>query len=160
MINIKIKLIIFFSVFLCGKLMSAELVNEYNFASVTDGIYKLEDGRKFEASSLNGHIKNNLGNYGNIRCNSLIETQKKELIFLKVICEIRVNDGNKIWSVLERSSREFSAGIGESTIIDATGKFEKLIGIKCVYAVTKYLKSSFVKEKCKLKAGLLEELKD
>lgn len=161
MINKRIQIIIcLLSFFLCIRLIASELVNEYNFAAVTDGIYKLEDGRKFEASSLSGHIKNNLGNYGNIRCNSLIETQKKELIFLKVICEITINDGNKIWSVLERSSEEFSAGIGESTIIDATGKFEKLIGIKCVYAVTKYLNSSFVKEKCKLKTGLLEELKE
>ena len=80
--------------------------------------------------------------------------------FEKDQIEISVNDGNKIWSMLERSRSSFKAGVGESTIIDATGKFKKLKGTKCVYAVTKFKKSSFVKEKCKLKAGVLSELKD
>ena len=154
------KIIILFFFLLIGKVVSNDLINEFNFFSTTDGVYKLQDGRKFEASSLNGHFKNNLGNYGNIKCNSLIETIKDKLTFLKVICEIALNDGNKIWTILERSSESFKAGIGESKIIDATGKFIKLRGVKCVYAVTKYLNSSFVIEKCKLKQGLLEELKN
>ncbi len=154
------KNILFFLIFLfINKVFSYELINEFNFSSITDGVYKLQDGRKFEASSLNGHIKNNLGNYGNIQCNSLIETKKEKLTFLKVICELSLNDGNKIWTILERSSESFDAGIGESKIIDATGKFTKLKGTKCVYAVTKFLNSSFVIEKCKLKKGLLEDLK-
>lgn len=154
-----IKLIISIYFLLINNVYSNELINEFNFSATNDGIYNLQDNRKFEASSLKGHIKNNLGNYGNIRCNSLIETKAEELIFLKVICEITINDGNKIWTVLERSSESFKAGIGNSKIIDATGKFRKLKGVKCVYAVTKYLESSFVKEKCKLKKGLLEQLK-
>ena len=71
-----------------------------------------------------------------------------------------MNDGNKVWSVLERSSSSFKAGVGESTIIDATGKFKRLVGTKCLYAVTKYKSSSFVKEKCKLQDGVLSELTD
>ena len=104
------------------KLFAGQLVNEFNFSSSNDGIYKLNDGRVFEAASLQGHIKNNLGNYGKIKCNSLIETKNSELVFLKVICEISLNDGNTIWTTLERSSSSFKAGVGESTIIDATGK--------------------------------------
>ena len=152
-------LIFLSSFFIIGKLFSGQLINEYNFSSSTNGLYKLEDGRVFEASSLEGHIKNNLGNYGNIRCNSLIETKKSELVFLKVICESSLNDGNTIWSVLERGSSSFKAGIGDSTIIDATGKYKKLKGIKCIYAVTKYKKSSFVKEKCNIKDSVFNQLK-
>jgi len=153
-------IVIIFNFFITSKTFSDQLINEFNFSASTDGLYELEDGRSFESSSLKGHIKNNIGNYGNIKCNSLIEKKKDELVFLKVICEISVNDGNKIWSMLERSRSSFKAGVGESTIIDATGKFKKLKGTKCVYAVTKFKKSSFVKEKCKLKAGVLSELKD
>ena len=142
-----------------SKIEASQLVNEFNFSSSTDGLYKLEDGRVFEASSLEGHIKNNLGNYGKIKCNSLIETKEKDLVFLKVICEISINDGNKIWTVLERSSSSFKAGVGQSTIIDATGKFKKLVGTKCVYAVTKYKNSSFVQEKCKISDSIFDELK-
>ena len=109
---------------------------------------------------MKGHIKNNIGNYGNINCNSLIEKKKEELIFLRVICESSMNDGNKVWSVLERGSSAFNAGVGESTIIDATGKFKSLVGTKCLYAVTKFKKSSFIKEKCKLKQGILNNFKD
>ena len=140
-------------------LCSDELINEFNFSAAIDGIYILEDGRKFEALSHEGHIKNNIGNYGIIKCNSLTETKKENLIFLKVICESSINDGNKIWSVLERNNESFNAGIGKSVIIDATGRFKKLKGIKCIYAVTKYDNSSFVKEKCDLPEGLIETLK-
>tara|TARA_Y100001970_G_scaffold260419_1_gene342484 strand:+ start:419 stop:856 length:438 start_codon:yes stop_codon:yes gene_type:complete len=143
-----------------GKSFSDQLVNEFNFSATIDGLYKLEDGRTFESSSLKGHIKNNIGNYGNIKCNSLIEKNKDKLIFLRVICESSMNDGNKVWSVLERSSSSFKAGVGDSTIIDATGKFKKLIGTKCLYAVTKFKKSSFIKEKCKLEKGVLSVLKN
>ena len=52
---------------------SDELVNDFNFSSKVDGLYTLNDGRTFESASLEGHIKNNIGNYGNIKCNSLIE---------------------------------------------------------------------------------------
>ena len=153
-------ILFFVSYLIVGKSFSDQLINEFNFSATIDGLYQLEDGRTFESSSLKGHIKNNIGNYGNIKCNSLIEKKKSELIFLRVICEISMNDGNKVWSVLERSSSSFKAGVGESTIIDATGKFKRLVGTKCLYAVTKYKSSSFVKEKCKLQDGVLSELTD
>ena len=136
-----------------------ELINEFNFSSTINGIYNLSDGRKFEALGHKGHIKNNIGNYGIIECNSLTEKKKDDLVFLKVICEMSINDGNKIWTILERNSESYNAGIGKSIIIDGTGKFKKLKGISCIYAVTKYQNSSFVKEKCKLPSGLLADIK-
>ena len=57
-------------------------------------------------------------------------------------------------------SSSFKAGVGESTIIDATGKYSKLIGNKCIYAVTKYKNSSFVKEQCEINDKILSELKN
>ena len=33
--------------FIKGKAFSGQLINEYNFSSITDGLYKLEDGRIF-----------------------------------------------------------------------------------------------------------------
>ena len=71
-------------------LCSDELINEFNFSAAIDGIYILEDGRKFEALSHEGHIKNNIGNYGIIKCNSLTETKKENLIFLKVMALLLV----------------------------------------------------------------------
>ena len=156
----KFILVFFLCFYIFKQCFSSELINEFNFSASIDGLYKLEDGRTFESSSLKGHIKNNIGNYGNINCNSLIEKKNDELIFLKVICESSMNDGNKIWSVLERSSSSFKAGVGESTIIDATGKFKIIIGTKCLYAVTKFKSSSFVKEKCKIAEGVLSSLKN
>ena len=156
----KYLILICISCCLIKKCFSDELVNDFNFSSKVDGLYTLNDGRTFESASLEGHIKNNIGNYGNIKCNSLIEKKNDELIFLRVICESSMNDGNKIWSILERATSSFKAGVGASTIIDATGKFKKLIGTKCLYAVTKYKSSSFIKEKCKLKDGLLKNLEN
>ena len=56
---------------------------------------------------------------------------------------------------LEISSSSFKAGVGESTVIDATGKYSKIIGTKCIYAVTKYKNSSFVKEQCEINDKIL-----
>ena len=44
-------------------------------------------------------------------------------------------------------------------MIDATGKYKKLKGTKCIYAVTKYKNSSFVQEKCKINDKIFNELK-
>ena len=38
--------------FIKGKAFSGQLINEYNFSSITDGLYKLEDGRIY---LLDGH---------------------------------------------------------------------------------------------------------
>ena len=59
---------------------------------------------------------------------------------------------------LERNSKSYNAGIGKSVIIDATGRFKKLKGINCIYAVSRNANSSFVKEKCDLPEGLIEDL--
>ena len=71
------KYILYFLVYLIiAKSFSEQLINEFNFSANIDGLYQLEDGRTFESSSLKGHFKNSIGNYGNIRCNSLIEKKK------------------------------------------------------------------------------------
>ena len=50
------------SFYIFSHCFSSELINEFNFSASIDGLYKLEDGRTFESSSLKGHIKNNIGN--------------------------------------------------------------------------------------------------
>ena len=59
---------------------------------------------------------------------------------------------------LERNSKSYNAGIGKSVIIDATGRFKKLKGINCIYAVTRNDYSSYVKEKYDLPEGLIGAL--
>ena len=50
--------------------------------------------------------------------------------------------------------------MGEATVFDTTGKYSKLIGTKCIYAVTKYKNSSFVKEQCEIDDQILIKLKN
>ena len=69
----KFILVFFLGFYIFKQCHSSELINDFNFSASIDGLYKLDDGRTFESSSLKGHIKNNIGNYGNIKCNSLIE---------------------------------------------------------------------------------------
>ena len=59
---------------------------------------------------------------------------------------------------LETNRKSYNAGIGKPLIINATGRFKKFKGIKCIYAVTRYDNSCFVKEKCDLPEGLIEAL--
>ena len=75
---------IFLSLFMFS-VSASQLINEFNFSASNDGLYKLKDGRIFEASSLDGHLKNNIGNYGKINFISLFMPKKVEIFFLKFI---------------------------------------------------------------------------
>ena len=45
-----------------------QLINEINFSAFNDGLYILKDGREFKVTTLEGHLKNNIGGYGKIKC--------------------------------------------------------------------------------------------
>ncbi|RPH06096.1 MAG: hypothetical protein CBD54_005150 [Alphaproteobacteria bacterium TMED194] len=53
--------------------------------------------------------------------------------------------------MFDRNSENFNAGVGESTYLDAIGKYSKYKSLKCIYAVNSFEgKGSIIKQKCKL----------
>ena len=97
-----------------------------------------------------GSWTNNLGDYGHIKCMGPIE---KDFNYFKLnhICEYINQNNEKMWHRVNREgNQDADAGVGESIIFDATGKYKKYVGSKCPYAI-KYLDNkNFSKSKCKL----------
>ncbi|MDA9708626.1 hypothetical protein N9V56_04180 [Alphaproteobacteria bacterium] len=97
-----------------------------------------------------GSWTNDLGDYGHIKCMGPIE--KNENYFkLNHICEYINQNNEKMWHRVNREgNQDADAGVGKSTIFDATGKYKKYIVSDCAYAI-KYLDNkNFSKSKCKL----------
>ena len=151
--------IIFFKLLLFNSIYSKDLIMDTAQKIVNDRVYDLDDGMKIIAFNLEGHTRNNLGYYGKTKCNGIREMQVNKLLDLNVFCEITFQDGSKLWSKAEREGELNQAGVGQTKIIDATDKFKDLIGVECIYAVSKVLDSDFIKTKCKITESLFNQLR-
>ena len=75
-----------------------------------------------------------------------------------MICEHLDKDDEKYWILYERSNQGNEGGKGKATFIEGSGKWQKLKGVKCIFA-TKYKSfNDFYKEKCKLTEIIHKEL--
>ena len=74
------------------------------------------------------------GEFGLGKCNAHIISKKNDEN-IDAYCENLDSSGDKFWTHLIRNSSEIEAGTGVMTYINATGKYKKLIGKKCNYAV-------------------------
>ena len=99
----------------------------------------------------NANWKDNIGNYGVVECMGNHTILNSERTLLKMYCkEINKNNNNFVL-MFDRNSENFSAGVGESTYIDAIGKYSQYKNLKCIYAVNSFEgKGSIIKQKCKL----------
>ena len=97
-----------------------------------------------------GSWTNNLGDYGHIKCMGPIE-KDSNYFKLNHICEYINQNNEKMWHRVNREgNQDADAGVGESIIFDATGKYKKYVGSECPYAI-KYLDNkNFSKSKCKI----------
>lgn len=108
------------------------------------------NGNKLVHYSSKGNWSDNFNNYGRIKCKGSLLVNKdgkrsdKEL----VVCELEDVNGEFIWLVPKRSDSEWQAGVGNSTIIYTSSKYNNLIGKICVYAVTYYKDTFHTRTKC------------
>ena len=151
--------IILFNLLLVNFIYAKDLIIDTAQKIVKDRVFDLDNGMKIIAFNLEGHTRNNLGYYGKTKCNGIREMQDNKLLDLNVFCEITFQDGSKLWSKAERKGELNQAGIGQSKIIDATDKFKGLVGVECIYAVSKVLDSDFIKTKCKITDSLFNQLR-
>ncbi len=97
--------------------------------------------------------QDSLGDYGDLNCLGSYTSLKDEGTFLKYFCRGANQNNDEFWLTLTRDSKDYDAGIGRTTYISGTGRYQKLKGLKCNYGV-KILDNKnigFVKQKCKFK---------
>ena len=110
----------------------------------------MQDGNKLVHHQSKGNWSDNVNNYGKFKCKGSLLINKsgkrsdKELI----VCELEDVEGEYMWNIPKRSNSEWEAGVGKSSIVSATKKYEKLIGKTCVYAVSYYKDTFHTKTKC------------
>ena len=154
----KFTLIILLHLLFFNTIYTKDLIIDGANKITKDQVFNLNNGMKIIAFNLEGHTRNNLGYYGKTKCNGIREMRGAKLLDLNVFCEITFQDGSKLWSKAEREGELNQSGIGQSKIIDATDKLKNLVGVECIYAVSKVLDSDFIKTKCKITDSLFNQL--
>ena len=114
-------------------------------------IKKLNFNSSDEAINFNnyGTWEDSLGNYGEGKCQgmSTIEDKQNDM---KFYCEYVDQDNEKMIGKGIRKS-DINAGVGKMVMIDGEGKWKKIIGAECTYAIKYKGRVFFAAQKCKKK---------
>ena len=114
-------------------------------------IKKLNFNSNDEAINFNnyGTWEDSLGNYGEGKCQgmSTIEDNQNDM---KFYCEYVDQDNEKMIGKGIRKS-DINAGVGKMVMIDGEGKWKKIIGAECTYAIKYKGRVFFSAQKCKKK---------
>ena len=94
--------------------------------------------------------KDNLGDYGIIKCLGNYVSYEKLGTNLTLYCQGTNKDGEVFWLTMKRNSKDYDGGVGKSEYLYGEGKFKKLVNTNCIYAVEISEEFSILKQKCKL----------
>ena len=145
--------------FIFSQLFSADW-NSNTFATVTvENKMLLPDGSIYLNFKQTGQGTSNLGKYSVTNCSGNRIDRKGKLKKLEVFCEVELDDGNKFWTKVTRTSGDSDVGISQFVILGGTNNFSKLKGQICTYAVSYFKNKIFGNNKCKISTELFEQLK-
>ena len=147
-------LIIIFILISLSKANAGQYLLDWYLKGTTFDSILFDDKSSYNLIKGEGPWEDNKGNFGHLNCIGKTSDINQNLI-LDMVCKAVDNDGDKFWLKLYRNS-ERDAGIGKTTYLKGTGKFNSYSNLDCVYAVN-YLKESkqeartgFYKQKCKV----------
>ena len=142
--NILIAFLYFFS-FIA---VSNEYILEASSKTISKQL-KIDENYKYTNIEIDVRWNDSVGEFGIGKCFGNIKT-KNDYIILEAFCEAIDSKGDKAFFKINRD-KDIEGGTGVSTYLSGTGKYKKLIGSKCVYAVKYYDKEhNFYMHKCKL----------
>ncbi len=111
--------------------------------------FSLEDSSKILHYKNEGTWEDSMGNFGTQICFGLVLLKKSnDIISMELYCEARDQDDHKYITRVTRNS-SLEAGVGEYTLIDGNGKWQKVINSKCRYGIKYKEAALFVNSKCK-----------
>ncbi|MBF95819.1 MAG: hypothetical protein CFH34_01314 [Alphaproteobacteria bacterium MarineAlpha9_Bin4] len=152
-------LILIFLNFNCLYLNSADWKSStFATVTITDEIV-MPDGSIYKNFEQSGQGTSNLGKYSVSKCSGNRRDKNGKLQELTVYCEIELDDGNKFWTKVSRSSGESDVGVSKFIFLGGTKSFNKLKGKQCTYAVSYFKNKIFGNNKCVISDELFNELK-
>ena len=120
---------------------------------------QLPDGSIYSNFNQTGQGTSNLGKYVITKCSGNRIDLKGKLVEINLFCEIEVEDGNKYWTKLKRTTGASDAGVSKFVFLGGTNAYSKLKGKECTYAVSYFKNKIFGNNKCKISDDLFNELK-
>ena len=132
--------------------------NTYSTVTIKN-ITKLPDGSIYSNFEQTGQGTSNLGKYVITNCSGNRLDKKGKLVEITVFCKVEVDDGNKYWTKLNRTTGDSDAGVSKFKFLGGTNSFNKLKGKECTYAVSYFKNKIFGSNKCQISDELFQELK-
>ena len=154
------KIIFIIVLFFTTKLFCEEYSWDQTFIFENLGEIAVTDNSIFTIFSLKGHWTDNFGNFGKVRCYGSRTVKDKNLQNLDSLCEREAKKGFFVWTKGFRNESELQAGVGDTIIIDATGKWKALVGTRCKYAASLFRDSVRVKAVCNISKNLYNILSE
>ena len=152
-------LLALFIIFYINLLSTADWVSEtYSNVTKKDTI-DLPNGSIYSNFEQQGQGTSNLGKYIISKCSGNRLDREGKLVEINVFCEIEVDEGNKYWIKLSRTTGDSDAGVSKFKFLGGTNSFNKLKGKECTYAVSYFKNKIFGSNKCQISDELFEELK-
>ena len=152
-------IIIFLIVFSANLSHSVDWIsNTYRTVTIKNTT-KLPDGSIYSNFEQTGQGTSNLEKYVITSCSGNRIDKKGKLVEITVFCKVEVDDGNKYWTKLKRTTGDSDAGVSKFKFLGGTNSFNKLKGIECTYAVSYFKNKIFGSNKCQISDELFQELK-
>ena len=152
-------IIIFLIVFSANLSHSVDWIsNTYSTVTIKNTT-KLPDGSIYSNFEQTGQGTSNLGKYVITNCSGNRLDKKGKLVEITVFCKVEVEDGNKYWTKLKRTTGASDAGVSKFKFLGGTNSFNKLKGKECTYAVSYFKNKIFGSNKCQISDELFQELK-
>ena len=130
------------------------------YSTVTiKNITELPDGSIYSNFEQTGQGNSNLGKYVISNCSGNRLDKKGKLVEITVFCKFEVDDGNKYWTKVKRTTGASDAGVSKFKFLGGTNSFNKLKGKECTYAVSYFKNKIFGSNKCQISDELFQELK-
>ena len=127
--------------------------------TITDKMI-IPDGSTYTNFTQSGQGTSNIGKYTLSKCSGNRKDKHGKLLKLTVYCEVELDDGNKFWTKVSRSSGDSDVGVSKFIFLGGTNNFNKLKGKECTYAVSYFKNKIFGSNKCEISDQLFEELKN
>ena len=142
---IRIIVVFFVLVILVRKASTKEYIFKGYAVSKQETI-NISSNHKFSSYTSQGMWDDSNGDFGSEKCSGYVKQIYKK-VELEVYCET-INQNNEIFwnSRIRRSDK--GGGIGEMTILNATGKYKNLIGLSCPYGINYKDDYAWFRAKC------------
>ena len=152
-------IIIFLIVFSANLSHSVDWIsNTYSTVTIKNTT-KLPDGSIYSNFEQTAQGTSNLEKYVITSCSGNRIDKKGKLVEITVFCKVEVDDGNKYWTKLKRTTGDSDAGVSKFKFLGGTNSFNKLKGKECTYAVSYFKNKIFGSNKCQISDELFQELK-